>query len=68
MRDVYIVEAVRSPLGRAARIRGRGQALGLQPRARVVDTTIVGVDPVTMLKGSIPATRMSSSGRAVATV
>jgi acetyl-CoA C-acetyltransferase len=29
---------------------------GLRPRARVVDTTIVGVDPVTMLKGPIPAT------------
>ncbi len=31
--------------------------LGLQPRARVVDTTIVGVDPVSMLKGPIPATQ-----------
>jgi acetyl-CoA C-acetyltransferase len=31
--------------------------LGLRPRARVVYTTIVGVDPVTMLKGPIPATR-----------
>jgi len=31
--------------------------LGLRPRARVVDSTIVGVDPVTMLKGPIPATR-----------
>ena len=30
--------------------------LGLRPRARVVYTTIVGVDPVTMLKGPIPAT------------
>jgi len=30
---------------------------GLRPRARIVDTTIVGVDPVTMLKGPIPATR-----------
>jgi acetyl-CoA C-acetyltransferase len=29
---------------------------GLTPRARIVDTTIVGVDPVTMLKGPIPAT------------
>ena len=28
---------------------------GLTPRARIVDTTIVGVDPVTMLKGPIPA-------------
>jgi acetyl-CoA C-acetyltransferase len=31
--------------------------LGLRPRARVAFSTIVGVDPVTMLKGPIPATR-----------
>ncbi|MFN8545327.1 MAG: steroid 3-ketoacyl-CoA thiolase [Candidatus Binatia bacterium] len=31
--------------------------LGLQPRARIVATTLVGVDPVTMLKGPVPATR-----------
>jgi acetyl-CoA C-acetyltransferase len=31
--------------------------LGLKPRARVVYSTIVGVDPETMLKGPIPATR-----------
>jgi acetyl-CoA C-acetyltransferase len=30
---------------------------GLAPRARVLYTTLVGVDPVTMLKGPIPATR-----------
>jgi len=30
--------------------------LGVEPRARVVASTIVGVDPVTMLKGPIPAT------------
>jgi acetyl-CoA C-acetyltransferase len=35
----------------------RARALGLQPRARIVTTTLVGVDPVTMLKGPIPATR-----------
>ena len=29
----------------------------LKPRARVVYTTLVGVDPVSMLKGPIPATR-----------
>src|SRR5262245_5807241 len=29
----------------------------LRPRARIVTTTLVGVDPVTMLKGPIPATR-----------
>ncbi|HSP96347.1 MAG TPA: steroid 3-ketoacyl-CoA thiolase [Candidatus Dormibacteraeota bacterium] len=35
----------------------RAQALGLRPRARIATTTLVGVDPVTMLKGPIPATR-----------
>jgi acetyl-CoA acetyltransferase len=35
----------------------RAKALGLRPRARIVTTTLVGVDPVTMLKGPIPATR-----------
>jgi len=35
----------------------RAQALGLKPRARIVTTTLVGVDPVTMLKGPIPASR-----------
>ena len=29
----------------------------LKPRARIVASTLVGVDPVTMLKGPIPATR-----------
>lgn len=33
------------------------QRLGLKPRARIVASTIVGVDPVTMLKGPIPASR-----------
>jgi acetyl-CoA C-acetyltransferase len=31
--------------------------LGLKPRARIVDSVLVGCDPVTMLKGPIPATR-----------
>lgn len=31
--------------------------LNVKPRARIVATTLVGVDPVTMLKGPIPATR-----------
>jgi len=31
--------------------------LGVKPRAKIVATTLVGVDPVTMLKGPIPATR-----------
>jgi acetyl-CoA C-acetyltransferase len=35
----------------------RAKALGLKPRARIATTTLVGVDPVTMLKGPIPATR-----------
>jgi acetyl-CoA C-acetyltransferase len=30
--------------------------LGLKPRARIVTTTLIGVDPVTMLRGPIPAT------------
>jgi acetyl-CoA acetyltransferase len=32
------------------------KSTGLKPRARIVATTLVGVDPVTMLKGPIPAT------------
>ena len=41
--------------------------LGLTPRARIVYTTIVGVDPVTMLKGPIPATEklLSRTGLSV---
>jgi acetyl-CoA C-acetyltransferase len=35
----------------------KAQALGLKPRARIVATTLVGVDPITMLKGPIPSTR-----------
>jgi acetyl-CoA C-acetyltransferase len=35
----------------------RAKALGITPRARIVATTLVGVDPVTMLKGPIPSTR-----------
>jgi acetyl-CoA C-acetyltransferase len=35
----------------------RAKALGLEPRARIVTTTLVGVDPVTMLTGPIPASR-----------
>ncbi|HET6831873.1 MAG TPA: thiolase family protein [Solirubrobacterales bacterium] len=37
--------------------RDKADALGLQPRARIVDQTTVGVDPVIMLTGPIPATR-----------
>jgi acetyl-CoA acyltransferase len=35
----------------------RASELGLRPRARVVDQVTVGVDPVIMLTGPIPATR-----------
>ncbi len=35
----------------------RAEALGLTPRARVVDTCLVGVDPVLMLTGPIDATQ-----------
>jgi acetyl-CoA C-acetyltransferase len=35
----------------------KAKELGLRPRARIVATTLVGVDPVTMLKGPIPASR-----------
>jgi len=37
--------------------REKARALGLTPRARIVDQTTVGVDPVIMLTGPIPATR-----------
>src|SRR3954451_19782676 len=35
----------------------KAKALGLTPRAKVLDQTTVGVDPVIMLTGPIPATR-----------
>jgi acetyl-CoA acetyltransferase family protein len=37
--------------------REKANELGLTPRARVFDATTVGVDPVLMLTGPIPATR-----------
>jgi acetyl-CoA acetyltransferase family protein len=37
--------------------REKAEALGLTPRARIVDQTTVGVDPVIMLTGPIPATK-----------
>ncbi|MCW3065839.1 MAG: thiolase family protein [Solirubrobacterales bacterium] len=37
--------------------REKADALRLKPRARIVDQTTVGVDPVIMLTGPIPATR-----------
>lgn len=37
--------------------RASAERLGLTPRARIVDQTTVGVDPILMLTGPIPATR-----------
>jgi acetyl-CoA acetyltransferase family protein len=37
--------------------REKAGELGVRPRARIVDQTTVGVDPVLMLTGPIPATR-----------
>jgi acetyl-CoA acyltransferase len=37
--------------------REKADALGVKPRARILDQTTVGVDPVIMLTGPIPATR-----------
>jgi acetyl-CoA acyltransferase len=37
--------------------REKADELGLEPRARIVDQTTVGVDPVLMLTGPIPATK-----------
>jgi acetyl-CoA acetyltransferase family protein len=37
--------------------REKADELGVKPRARIVDQTTVGVDPVMMLTGPIPATR-----------
>src|SRR6187397_1511154 len=37
--------------------REKADALGLTPRARIFDQTTVGVDPVIMLTGPIPATQ-----------
>jgi acetyl-CoA acetyltransferase family protein len=37
--------------------REKAESLGLTPRARILDQTTVGVDPVIMLTGPIPATQ-----------
>jgi acetyl-CoA C-acetyltransferase len=37
--------------------RSKAEALGLRPRARILDTCLVGSDPVLMLTGPIPATQ-----------
>lgn len=46
------------------------RSLGLRPRARFLSFTVVGVDPVTMLTGPIPATRkvLARAGLAVADI
>ena len=48
----------------------KGEALGLTPIARVVDTCLVGVDPVLMLTGPIDATRrlLSRNGLTMADI
>ncbi|MGW0590550.1 acetyl-CoA C-acyltransferase [Streptosporangium sp. NPDC002607] len=48
----------------------KAAALGLRPRARVVDTCLAGSDPVLMLTGPIPATRrlLARSGRAMSDI
>lgn len=38
--------------------REKADQLGLKPRARILDQTTVGVDPVIMLTGPIPATQL----------
>jgi acetyl-CoA acetyltransferase family protein len=47
--------------------REKAHELGVAPRARVLDQTTVGVDPVLMLTGPIPATRklLERSGMAI---
>jgi acetyl-CoA acetyltransferase family protein len=37
--------------------RRKAESLGLKPKAKILDQTTVGVDPVIMLTGPIPATR-----------
>jgi len=37
--------------------RSKAESLGIKPRAKIIDQTTVGVDPVIMLTGPIPATQ-----------
>jgi acetyl-CoA acyltransferase len=50
--------------------RDKAEQLGCVPRARIVDQTTVGVDPVIMLTGPIPATRklLQRNGMAIGDV
>jgi acetyl-CoA acetyltransferase family protein len=62
MEDGRVTAATSSQLsdGAAAVLlasRAAAERLGLTPRARIVDQVTVGVDPVIMLTGPIPATR-----------
>src|SRR3712207_7929993 len=43
--------------------REKADALGLRPRARIVDTCLVGSDPILMLTGPIEIGRASCRGR-----
>ncbi len=47
--------------------REKADELGVKPRARIVDQTTVGVDPVIMLTGPIPATQklLERSGQTI---
>jgi acetyl-CoA acetyltransferase family protein len=47
--------------------REKAEAMGLKPRARILDQTTVGVDPVIMLTGPIPATQklLARNGMAI---
>jgi acetyl-CoA acetyltransferase family protein len=42
--------------------REAARALGLRPRARIVTTAVVGSDPVLMLTGPIPSSRLALEG------
>ncbi|HVX33935.1 MAG TPA: thiolase family protein [Solirubrobacterales bacterium] len=50
--------------------RERAEELGLRPRARIVDQVAVGVDPVIMLTGPIPATEklLKRNGMAISDI
>jgi acetyl-CoA acetyltransferase family protein len=47
--------------------REKAEAMGLKPRARILDQTTVGVDPVIMLTGPIPTTQklLARNGMAI---
>src|SRR5215213_5981185 len=60
--DTYVVDqGIRPPTDGSAAVLlttpEKAKELGMKPRARIVDQTTVGVDPVIMLTGPIPATR-----------